>query len=48
MAPSVKAMASRIPKLKIIVIPDADHFTIVGDGFVEGTANFLREHRDAR
>jgi pimeloyl-ACP methyl ester carboxylesterase len=45
MAPAVKSMAFRMPTLKVVVLPDANHFTALKSGFVEAAATFLRDQR---
>jgi pimeloyl-ACP methyl ester carboxylesterase len=45
MLPAVKSMAVRMPSLKVVVLPNANHLTAPSTGFVEAVAAFLREQR---
>jgi pimeloyl-ACP methyl ester carboxylesterase len=45
MLPAVKSMAVRMPGLKVVVLPNANHFTAPITGFVEAAAAFLRDQR---
>ena len=45
MAPAVKSMASRMPTLKVVVLPDTNHITAFNTRFVEAATAFLRDQR---